>query len=344
MQLIKEVTIYDIAEKLHLSSSIISRALRNHPGIKTETRIKIVETAELLGYRHNNFASHINSIKTNTIGIIVPKLNSSFIVSVIAGIEKILTEAGYALIITNAASSHEKEVAKAQNLFNRRVDGLIVSLSGADTDLAHFKPFENRSIPIVFVDNVPGANKGIKVVIDNYKCGYQVTRHLIDQGCNKIVLVTGSLEKSVYKLRYKGYRDALASCQIPCKKNRIIINSLDEKSGEQAALEILNMRPLPDGIFITNDFAAAICLKTLKQHGIKIPEDIAIAGFNNDPVSQVVQPQLTTVNYPGANLGEAAAHQLLDHLNGLANTSRPDTIVMESDLIIRGSSLKRGTA
>ncbi|MEO6547322.1 MAG: LacI family DNA-binding transcriptional regulator [Ferruginibacter sp.] len=341
MQLNKEATIYDIAEKLQLSSSIISRALRNHPGVKSETRRKIVETAQSLGYRHNSFASLINSDKTKTIGIIVPKLNSSFIVSVIGGIEKIMAEAGYATIITHSNESYNKEVANTENLFHRRVDGLIVSLSNTDSGLAHFEPFENRNIPIVFFDKVPKEKACTNVIIDNYQCGYDATRHLIEQGCKKIVLVTGNLDVSVNHLRHKGYKDALNSFHLPYQKKRVIINSLNEESGEQAALEILKMRPLPDGIFITNDFAAAICLQALKQNGIKIPQDMAIVGFNNDPVCQIVEPQLSTINYPGANLGEDAAKLLLNNLNALPGQSSPGTVVMEAGLVIRNSSLKK---
>jgi LacI family transcriptional regulator len=186
----KEVTIYDIALKLDLSSATVSRALKNHPAINKNTKKKIQDAAKELGYRHNTFASNLRKQKTNTIGVIVHELNSNFITSVLAGIEKITTEAGYDLIIAHSSESFEKESANALNLFHKRVDGLIASLAFDTQGLAHYKFFSDRSIPIIFFDRVEENSESTKVIIDNYKCGYQATKHLIDQGCKRIVLVT----------------------------------------------------------------------------------------------------------------------------------------------------------
>ena len=150
----KEVTIYDIALKLDLSSATVSRALKNHPAINKNTKKKIQEAAKELGYRHNTFASNLRKQKTNTIGVIVHELNSNFITSVLAGIEKITTEAGYDLIIAHSSESFEKESANALNLFHKRVDGLIASLAFDTQGLDHYKPFNDRSIPVIFFDRV----------------------------------------------------------------------------------------------------------------------------------------------------------------------------------------------
>lgn len=337
----KEVTIYDIAHKLSLSSATVSRALKDNPAINKKTRIKIQQTAKELGYRHNTFASSLRNQKTNTIGIIVHELNSNFITSVLAGIEKVSTEAGYDLIIAHSSESYEKEKANALNLFHKRVDGLIASLAFDTKNLDHYKSFGEKGIPIVFFDRVEEKNDNIKVVIDNYKCGYQATKHLIDQGCKKIVLVTASLQRNVYAQRHKGYEDALFDNEIEFDKNLVLIKDLTEQCGVEAAGEIIKMNPLPDGAFITNDFSAAVCMQTLKLHGIKIPEDIAIVGFNNDAISKIVEPQLTTIHYPGMDMGEIAARNLLDHLKGVSNIKHTNTIVVRSELIIRKSSLKK---
>jgi LacI family transcriptional regulator len=339
----KDITIYDIAQKLALSSATVSRALQDNPAINKNTRKKIQETAKQLGYRHNTFASSLRKQKTNTIGVIVHELNSNFITSVLAGIEKVTTEAGYDLIIAHSSESFEKEAANALNLFHKRVDGLIASLAFNTKGLDHYRSFEEKGIPMIFFDRVEEKSDSTKVIIDNYKCGYQATQHLIEQGCKKIVLVTASLKRNVYAQRHKGYMDALYDYTIPFEKELVLIKDLSEQCGVEAALQILKMKPLPDGAFITNDFSAAVCMQTLKQHGIRIPEDIAIVGFNNDAISKIVEPQLTTIHYPGIDMGEIAARNLINHLRGLSNIRHTQTIIVRSELIIRKSSLKKQT-
>jgi LacI family transcriptional regulator len=337
----KEVTIYDIALKLDLSSATVSRGLQDNPAINKNTRKKIQDTARQMGYRHNTFASSLRKQKTNTIGVIVHELNSNFITSVLAGIEKVTTEAGYDLIIAHSSESYEKEAANALNLFHKRVDGLIASLAFNTTGLEHYTSFEEKGIPLIFFDRVEEKSDNTKVIIDNYKCGYQATQHLIEQGCKKIVLVTATLKRNVYAQRHKGYADALFDNGIAHDKNLVLIKDLSEQCGIEAAKEILKMKPLPDGAFITNDFSAAVCMQTLKEYGIRIPEDIAIVGFNNDAISKIVEPQLTTINYPGIDMGEIAARNLISHLRGQSNIKHTNTIVVRSDLIIRKSSLRK---
>jgi len=336
----KDITIYDIAQRLSLSSATVSRALQDHPAINKNTRKKIQQTAKDLGYRHNTFASSLRKQKTNTIGVIVHELNSNFITSVLAGIEKVTTEAGYDLIIAHSSESYTKEAANALNLFHKRVDGLIASLAFDTKDLDHYKSYEEKGIPVIFFDRVEEKSESTKVIIDNYKCGYQATRHLIEQGCKKIVLVTASLKRNVYAQRHKGYTDALYDSGITYEKERVLIKDLSEQCGVEAALQILKMKPLPDGVFITNDFSAAVCMRTLREHGVRIPEDIAIVGFNNDAISKLVEPQMTTIDYPGIDMGEIAARNLINHLKGLSDLKHTNTIVVRSDLIIRSSSLK----
>ncbi len=337
----KDITIYDIAQKLDLSSATVSRALQDHPAINKNTRKKIQDAAKELGYRHNNFASSLRKQKTNTIGVIVHELNSNFITSVLAGIEKVTTQAGYDLIIAHSSESFEKEAANALNLFHKRVDGLIASLAFDTKGLDHYKQYEEKGIPVIFFDRVEEKSDSTKVIIDNYKCGYQATQHLIEQGCKRIVLVTANLKRNVYAQRHKGYTDALFDNGIAYNKEYVLIKDLSEQCGVEAALQILKMKPLPDGAFITNDFSAAVCMQTLKEHGVRIPEDIAVVGFNNDAISKIIEPQLTTVHYPGIDMGEIAARNLINHLKGISNINHTNTIVVRSELIIRKSSLKK---
>jgi len=337
----KEVTIYDLANKLNISIATVSRGLKDDPAVSKKTRKKIFELAEEMGYRSNHFARNLRRQKTNTIGIIVHELNSNFITSVLAGIEKITTEAGYDLIITHSSESHVKEAANAKNLFHKRVDGLIASLSFDTDDLEHFRPFEEKGVPVIFFDRVEQRMNNSVVIIDNYKCGYQATQHLIEQGCKRIAHVTSSLKRNVYAERYKGYKDALFDNNIQFDESLLIINDLSENAGIEAAKQILSMRPLADGAFITNDFVAAVCMRTLKENNINIPRDIAIVGFNNDAIGKLIEPALTTINYPGKDMGEIVARNLINHLQGTGNIQNIYTVIVSSDLVIRESSLKK---
>ncbi|HSV11966.1 MAG TPA: LacI family DNA-binding transcriptional regulator [Hanamia sp.] len=336
----KEVTIYDLASALNISIATVSRALKNDPVVSKQTKKKIFDLAEKMEYRTNHFARNLRSQNTNTIGIIVHELNSNFINSVLAGVEKVTTEAGYDLIIAHSSESYTKEVANAKNLFEKRVDGLIASLSFDTKNLDHFKVFKDKGVPVIFFDRVEQEGNNTVVVIDNYKCGYQATEHLIQQGCKRIVHITSSLKRNVYSQRFKGYKDALFDNGITFDENLLIINDLSEKAGIESAMQILKMNPLPDAAFITNDFVAAVCMRTLKENGIRIPEDIAIVGFNNDAICTLIEPALSTINYPGIDVGEVAARNLVNHLKGIGNIQNTNTIIIRSNLIIRKSSLK----
>src|SRR5215218_5253103 len=337
----KETTIYDIAKKLNISPATVSRGLKDHPSISKKTKKKIFDMVDAMGYRSNHFARNLRQQQTNTIGVIVHELKSNFITSVLAGIEKVTTEAGYDMIITHSSESAVKEAANAKNLFHKRVDGLIASLSFDTTNLDHFKPFIEKKVPVIFFDRVEQNTTNSVVIIDNSKCGYLATKHLIDQGCKRIAHVTSSLKRNVYSQRFKGYQDALFDHGIPLDEKLLLVNDLSENAGIEAALKILKMKHRPDGIFITNDFVAAVCMRTLKENGVRIPEDIAIVGFNNDAIGKLIEPTLTTINYPGMDIGEIAARNLINHLKGVGDLNQTNTIIVRSDLIIRESS-RRG--
>ncbi|MXV51832.1 substrate-binding domain-containing protein [Pedobacter sp. HMF7647] len=338
----REITIYDLANELNVSTATISRALNDDSVVSKKTRKKVFDLAEKLGYRSNHFARNLRTRETNTIGFMVHELHSNFINSVLAGVEKVAAETGYNIIIAHSSEQYIKEAANAKNLFHRRVDGIIASLSFDSQNLDHFKPFIDKGVPVIFFDRVEKSFGNTTVVIDNYRCGYQATRHLIEQGCKRIAHVTSSLERNVYSERFRGYRDALSDNKIPIEDNMLIINDLSENAGIESAWKILKMNPRPDGVFITNDFVAAVCMRTLKENGIRIPKDIAVVGFNNDAIGNLIEPSLTTINYPGKHMGEVAARSLTDHLKGISDIQNINTIVISADLVIRKSSLRKG--
>jgi LacI family transcriptional regulator len=335
----KEITIYDIAESLNLSSATVSRGLKDHPGIRKETKKRIVDKARELGYRHNHFASNLRRNRTNTIGVIVPRLNSYFMSSVISGIEKIANEAGYNLVISQSLESEKKEIVNIRTMFNSRVDGLLVSLAYDTQDDAHFKLFLDKNIPLIFFDRVFENPLCTSVIIDNYSAGYTMTKHLIDQGCKRIVHITANINRNVYAERLSGYKQALLDHGLEPEQNMIFINSLGDKECIEVTKTILQMHPMPDAIFCSNDSCAVVCMRELKKAGVKIPEDIAIAGFNNEPVSTVIEPNLTTIHYPGQEMGETCASILIRKLTKSEGDSL-NTVVLRHQLIIRESSMK----
>jgi LacI family transcriptional regulator len=337
-----EVTIYDIARKLNISPATVSRGLNNHFSVSKKTQKQITDTAKSMGYRSNLFAKNLRRQKTRTLGVIVHTLNSNFIASVLSGIESVANKAGYNLIISQSQESQEKEILNVDTMFNRMVDGLIVSLAFDTTDVGHFDSFFEKNIPVVFFDRISFGKSSTNVVIDNFKAGYEVTTHLISQGCKKIAHITGSLTRNVYADRMKGYQLALSENNIPFDEQCVIVNNMDEQSAIEAAKKLIAMDRIPDGIFIANDNCAAVCMQTLKDAGYSIPKDIAIVGFNNDIISRVVNPKISTVNYPGQQMGETVANALVNHLEGKANLDATSTIIIKSDLIIRESSLRKG--
>jgi len=339
----KEITIYDLAKALKISPTTVSRGLKDHPEISKNTKKKIFSLAKQMGYRHNPFASSLRLQETHTIGVILHELNSYFITSVLAGIEKMVTEAKYHLIIVHSAENPDLEAANALNLFHKRVDGVIASLSFDTEELSHFNQFRNKNIPVVFFDRVFEESDYAKVIINNFQAGYDATTHLIQQGCKRIALITSSLKRNVYSERMRGYKQTLQDNHLKYDEKLLIIDGIKEDDAIRCAKKILAMKHLPDGIFITNDFCAAVIMQILKDAGIRIPQDIAIVGFNNDIIGKVVNPKLTTINYPGFEMGQVAARTLINHLKGLWDMNLTNTVVIKSELIIRESSLRKQT-
>lgn len=337
----KEVTIYDIAKKLNISAATVSRGLKDHPGINKNTKKKILNAASEMGYRSNSFASSLRKKRSNIIGVIIQKLNSNFLADVLAGIEKVANDANYNLFISQSLESMKKEVSNTNAMFNNRVDGLLVSLAYDTTDIKHFEPFINRGIPVIFFDRVHEHSQCPSIFIDNYKAAYEITSHLIEQGCKRIVHISGNQLRSVYKDRFNGFKQALADNHLTFEDNQLIINDLTASSGAEAAEIILKMAIRPDAVFAANDLCAISCMQSLKKAGVRIPDDIAFAGFNNDLAGCIIEPNLTTIDYKGYEMGEVAAKILIGHLDNNDDLKQTRSVILRSELIVRESSLKK---
>jgi LacI family transcriptional regulator len=336
----KEVTIYDIAKKLNISAATVSRGLKDRAGTNKDTKKRILDTANEMGYYSNSFASNLRNKKSNIIGVIVPKLNSVFMSQVIAGIEHEVSNANFTLIISQSLESAKKEMSSALAMYSNRIDGLLVSLAHDTKTIEHFENFTRRGTPVIFFDRVSDNKNHPTIHIDNFKAGYEATAHLIEQGCKRIVHLSGNSLQNVYADRFEGYKKALEDHGITYDEKLVIFSGLSGADGIEAGEKILKMSPMPDAVFAANDQCAITCMQVIKKAGLKIPGDIAFVGFNNDPLSCIIEPNLTTINYKGYEMGQTAAKLLMNLMNNNDITSSED-LLMKHDLILRESSLKK---
>lgn len=338
----KKITIYDIARELNVSPSTVSRALKDHHSIGKKTKKAVLKIVKRTGYKPNALAASLRSNKTNTIGVIMSEINRPFISSLISGVEIAANEAGYNVIISQSHDSFEKEVANAQSLYASRVEGLVVSLAMETLAYAHFQQYMENDIPVVFVDRVPEEIGSDKVIIDNFSAGFKATEHLIQQGCKRIAHFGGAQRRNVYRERQKGYIEALRKYDLELDES-LIINTYvtNSEEGFKMSRHLMSLDDPPDGIFSANDTAAVSAIQYAKCAGISVPEDLAVIGFNNDPISLIIDPALSTVTHPAVEMGKIAAHQILNHKEN-KEIVKSRTTVLDTELIIRASSLRKG--
>lgn len=331
-----EPTIHDIARELHISASTVSRALNDNPRISLKTKERIKAVATNLGYRPNTLASNLRNKKSNTIGIVVPLINRHFFSSVISGVEDIAFKAGYNVVISQSNDLLAKEINIVQSMFSNRVDGLIISIAMQTNSFEHLRVFKKKNIPLVFFDRAIPEIETDKIVVDDFAGGYRVTQHLVDQGYQRIAHIGGTQSLLTYQDRKKGYLEALRINGIPFDESLVIINSLTSDEGFSAAEQLMNLPHPPDAIFCGNDTTALSSMIYLRDKGIRIPQDLGIVGFSNEPFSKVVSPSISTIAQPGFEMGQKAAELLIRQIETKDRTYR--TIVLPTELIIRESS------
>ncbi|HKK74627.1 MAG TPA: LacI family DNA-binding transcriptional regulator [Saprospiraceae bacterium] len=336
----KDITIYDIASRLNVSASTVSRALRNHQSIGKKTKKAVQELADEMGYRPNKLASSLRTNNSKTIGVLVSWINRPFIASLIAGIENAAREKGYQVIICQSHDNVELEKEYLRALYNSRVCALITSLAMKTKDYSHFDLFTKHNIPIVYVDRIPKIDSVNKVQINNYQASFEATEHLIQQGCTRIAHFGGDPIQRIYENRRNGYVAALERHNLPLDPSIIFqAEHLSVEEGTRLAQQALSIRPAIDGIVCANDTAAVSAIQYAKSQGIKIPEELAIIGFNNDPICEIIEPALSSVHHPAEQMGEAALFRALDIIK--QEESEVDNITLGTHLIIRASSQRQ---
>jgi LacI family transcriptional regulator len=336
-----ETTIHDIAKKLNIAASTVSRALNNNPIISEPTRKLIEKTAKEMGYRPNIMAANLRTKRTNTIGVVLPLINRHFFSSVISGVEEVAYNRGFAVTISQSNDNFEKEEKIAQTLFSNRVDGLIVSIGMQTKTFDHLKIFSERKVPLVFFDRVVDEIETDKIVVDDYRGGFKATEHLVEQGGTRIAHIGGPLNVKIYQDRLAGFKDAMQKAGLPVDGSMLIHNSLTRTDGTNAIKKLLQNKIKPDAIFCANDTTALSTIIYLRQIGIKVPDDILIVGFSNEPFSEVVTPSISTIRQPGFEMGKKAADLLIRQIKLKDKANRFQTFVMPTELIVRESSVRK---
>lgn len=335
----KEVTIYDLAQELKLSPSTVSRALRNHHSVGKTTRNTVKQLAKDWGYRRNSMAANLRKRDSNTIGVLVSWIGQPFQARLISGVEEVAKEHGYNVIISQSRDSVSLEKENLKALFDSRVSGMVISLAMESENYEHFDFLYENETPVVFVDRTPKVGELQRVVIDNYDAGYKATLHLIEQGCKNIAHVGGAQHQDIYDGRQRGYREALISSGLSVDEKLIVHGQeLNITEGIGLTKRLLDTNLPIDGIFYANDQSAASGISYLKEQGVRIPEDIAVMGFNDDPICQLIDPPLSSITHPARIMGQIAAQRVLR----IKEESKlvPQTVVLGTEVVGRASSLR----
>lgn len=334
-----EPTIHDISRKLNISASTVSRALNNNPRISAKTKEKIRAVAESMGYRPNTLASNLRNKKSNTIGIVVPLINRYFFSAVISGVEDIAYKSGLNVVISQSNDLAQKEIDITQSMFANRVDGLIISIAMEPNSYDHLNLFRKKNIPMVFFDRVVPDLETDKIVVDDFAGGFLGTQHLIDQGYKRIGHLSGSKNLNTYHEREKGYIEALSKNGIEYDESIVLSNNLTSEDGVAAVTQLMRLENPPDAIFCGNDTTALSAIICLREKGIRVPEDVGIVGFSNEPYTKVVSPSISTIGQPGFEMGQKAAEMIIRKIENRERTYR--TITLPVELIIRESSNRK---
>ncbi|MBB3700744.1 substrate-binding domain-containing protein [Flammeovirga yaeyamensis] len=340
MELKKSVTIHDIAKALNINSSTVSRALNDNPRVSAKTKKLVHDKAKEMHYQYNSLASNLRTQKSNTIGIIVPHITKHFFSTAISGIEEEAHKAGYNVIICQSKDSEQLEAKNINTLLSSRVDGILISPAIKTTTVQHIQKAMDRNVPIFFFDRYIDEINTTRVITNDRATSKELTLHLLSQNINKLAVLTGDTSVSIYENRVKGIYDAFQQSGWNTE-SRLILQQikLDVDDAYTAINKWLDENVEFDAVFGMNDMAAIGSQKALQERGFRIPEDVIVAGFSNEPISKLVSPPITTVHQPAMEIGKLAAKKMINHIEEKDKSLlASETAVLESHLIIRTSS------
>jgi DNA-binding LacI/PurR family transcriptional regulator len=338
------VTIKDIAKALGLSTSTVSRALRDSYEISPETKKLVLEYAEKINYHPNPIALSLKERRSRSIGVIVSEIANSFFSQAIDGVESIAYKNGYNVIISQSRESAEREQINLNYLTSRSIDGIIVSVSAESKDFSGFRELHDRGMPIVFFDRIVNEMNTHKVIVDNHKGAYDATVSLIREGFKNIAAISNSESLSITSERLAGYKDALKEHGTGYTEPVVMVcphGGMIQEEMEDAIVELLNLKPRPDAILALGDKLTTGTLRELKAKNIRVPQDMGLMGFSNSEITELIDPALSIIKQPAIEMGEIATELLLQLIESKRPVTEFETRVMAPQLIIRDSSRRQ---
>ena len=337
----KKTTIKDIASVLNISAAAVSKALHNDSRISEKTKIAVRQVAENLKYQPNHLASALRSGKSHLVGVIVPRTNSNFFSSVIQNIEEVLNKKGYNIIITQSNESYKKECDSIDTLLYTQVDGIIASMANETVDLGAYEKIKSKGIPLILFDRGENDLNVDYIGIDDYNSSHLIVEHLVENGCKRIAHIGGYKRTRIFNNRIRGYIDALKKHNLPLDDELLTESGLTIEDGREKMLKLLSLDTPPDAVYVAGDYAALGALQVLKEKNIKIPEDIALVGFGNEPFTDMVTPRISSVHQHSAEIGKQAANTFLKYMGQDTIDQQLNKIILDSKLIVRNSSHKK---
>ncbi|MEJ7626055.1 MAG: LacI family DNA-binding transcriptional regulator [Ferruginibacter sp.] len=334
----EQPTIRDIAIELGISISTVSRALRNQPDVNKETRKAVMELAEKLDYHPNRASLSLLKKHTNTIGVLVPNLDF-FFSTAIKGIDEAALEGGYTVMVCQSNEAYGKELINLKRLLESGVDGFIISVSSDTKLIEHFKKIQDKGIPMIFFDRDINGLQLPKILLNNFEGGYIATKHLIDQGYSRIAYLGGPEKMSISHQRFEGYKAALKEFGIKLSAKLIEHGDFSRDYAYVATEEMLKAKQVPDAIFAMSDRLAIGAMMAIKKAGLSMPKDIGLIGFNNEPITELLSPSISTVDQPAFEMGKAAARIFIEMINN--SEVIPENIILKPKLVVRQSTGRR---
>lgn len=333
----KKTTIYDIAKELNITVSTVSRALSGFPAISETTRQTVIDAAKRLNYSPNRLASALKSGKTFIVGVIVPSVQAHFFASIIHSIEEGLKDSGYRIILYQSNESVENEIKGVKTLLEAQVDGIMASLSLETDDVSHFEEIIKQNKPLILFDRISTKLNVPTVTLNDFKAGFLVTQHLIDQGYRKIAFVTTMHQIKIFNDRLEGFREAMKANNLSVNKDQLIFGGLSIKDGRYGAAKLLRGNNIPDAIIAGDDFTALGVIKKLKEVD-HVPPAIGVIGFANEAFSAYITPSLSTVDQHPNQMGRDCAELFLQMVKQRNPYDEIRQVTLEPTIVERQST------
>lgn len=337
------VTLKDLAKRLGVSVTTVSKALKDYSDIGKETKEQVKKLAQELNYQPNIHAVNLRIQKSQTLGVIIPKIEHYFFANVLNGIIQEAEKNGYLVITLFSDDEVELEKNQVNLLIHKRVDGILMVLSHESQlhEQSHILNILAHNIPLVLLDRTSSAIPCSKILIDEQKAGYKATKHLLNNGAKNILYLGGSNWQLNYRKRFNGYTQALH--EFGLMEDERLIYQCQTDDIEEACLKTLtalSQNPEIDAIFATTDLLAFGAMKAIRQMGKSVPDDIAVFGFSNWFMTQHTEPSLSTVQQPSTIMGEKAVEIILQEIadDEKKVSVKHQTIMLPTELILRDST------